>query len=72
LDKFKAFKDKVENQLGKKIKYFRSNRGDDYYGRNDGSSEQCLGPYAEFLKECEIIPQYTMMDSPSINGVAKR
>ena len=37
LDVFKNYKDKVENQLGKRIKFVRSNRGGEYYGRYDGS-----------------------------------
>ncbi|RDY09883.1 hypothetical protein CR513_05695, partial [Mucuna pruriens] len=38
----------------------------------DGSREQRLGPFALFLRECGIVPQYTMSDKPSMNGVAKR
>lgn len=72
LDVFKAFKAEVENQLGKKIKCVRSDRGGEYYGRNDGSGEQRQGPFAKFLEECGIVPQYTMPGSPSMNGVAER
>src|SRR3954463_3240498 len=46
LDMFKHFKAEVENQLGKKIKAVRSDRGGEYYGRYDGSGEQCPGPFA--------------------------
>ncbi|KAL8161788.1 hypothetical protein V2J09_013277 [Rumex salicifolius] len=28
----------------------------EYYGRYDGSGEQHPGPFASFLKECDIIP----------------
>ncbi|XP_017625018.1 uncharacterized protein LOC108468654 [Gossypium arboreum] len=53
-------------------KNIRSDCGGKYYGRYDGLGEQCLGPFAKFLKECSIVPQYTMPGSPSMNGVAKR
>ncbi|CAA0839096.1 Unknown protein, partial [Striga hermonthica] len=72
LDMFKAFKVEVENQLSKRIKIIRSDRGGEYYGRNDGSGEHRPGPFANFLKECGIVPQYTMPGSPSMNGVAER
>ena len=40
LDTFKIFKAKVENQLNKRIKHVRSDRGGEWYGRNDASGEQ--------------------------------
>ena len=72
LDVFKNFKAEVENQLNKKIKVVRSNRGGEYYGRYDEFGEQCLGPFAKYLMECGIVPQYTMLGTSSQNGVAKR
>lgn len=72
LDVFKNFKAEVENQLSKRIKCVRSDRGGEYYGRYDGSGEQRPGPFAQFLEECGIVPQYTMPGSPSMNGVAER
>ena len=72
LDVFKSFKAEVELQLCKKIKAVKSDRGGEYYGRYDGSREQRLGPFAIFLKECGIVPQYTMPGKPSMNGVAER
>ena len=39
LDVFKNFKFEVENQLSKKIKVVRSDRGGEYYLRYDGSGE---------------------------------
>ena len=56
LDVFKNFKAKVENQLSKKIKTVRSDRGSEYYDRYDGSGEQHLGAFAKFFMECGIIP----------------
>ena len=55
LDIFKSFKADVENKLDKRIKSVRSDRGGKYYGRYNGSSEQCLGPFAKFLEECGFV-----------------
>ncbi|RDX62836.1 hypothetical protein CR513_58793, partial [Mucuna pruriens] len=62
-----SFKAEVELQLAVK-----SDRGGEYYGKYDGSGEQRPGPFALFLRECGIVPQYTMPDKPSMNGVAER
>ena len=70
LDVFKNFKAEVENQLSKKIKVVGSDRGGEYYGRYDGSDEQRLGPFAKYLIECGIVPQYTIPGTPSQNGIA--
>ena len=61
----------MEFQLGKKIKVVKSDRGGEYYGRYDGSGEQRPGPFVLFLKECVIVPQYTLPEKPSMNGVAE-
>ncbi|RVW71044.1 Retrovirus-related Pol polyprotein from transposon TNT 1-94 [Vitis vinifera] len=55
LDVFKNFKAKVENQLSKKMKAFRSDHGGKYYGRYDLSGEQRPGPFAKYLMECESL-----------------
>ncbi|KAL6321459.1 hypothetical protein AAG906_016558 [Vitis piasezkii] len=68
LDVFKNFKVEVENQLGKKIKVVKSYRGGEYYGRYDGSGEQCPRPFAKYLMKCDIVPQYTIPGAPSQNG----
>ena len=39
LNTFKIFKAEVENQLNKRIKAVRSDRGGEFYGRNDASDE---------------------------------
>ena len=72
LDVFKNFKFEVENQLSKKLKAVRSDRGGEYYGRYDGSGEQRPGPFAKYLMECGIVPQCTMPGTPSQNSVAER
>ena len=69
---FKNYKAEVENQLNKRIKSARSDCGGEYYGRYDGSGKQRPGPFAKFLDECGIVPQYTMPGTPSMNGVAER
>ena len=69
---FKRYKAKVENQLNKSIKAIRSDRSEKYYGRYNGSGEQRLGPFAKFLEECSIVPQYTVVRSPNVNGVAEK
>ena len=51
LDTFKIFKAEVENQLNKRIKVVRSDRGRQCYGRNDASSEQCPGNFARYLEQ---------------------
>ncbi|KAL8090858.1 hypothetical protein AgCh_040068 [Apium graveolens] len=72
LDVFKEYKDEVELQLISSIKAVRSDRGGEYYGRYDGSGEQYPGPFVNFLKECGIVPQYTMPGKSNMNGVAER
>ncbi|XP_071916233.1 uncharacterized protein [Coffea arabica] len=57
LDVFKNFKAEVENQLNKRIKSVRSDRG---------------GPFAKYLEKCGIVPQYTMPGSPTMNDVTER
>ena len=72
LEVFKSFKVEVENQLNKRIKKVRSDRGGEYYGKYDSLGEQCPRPFVKFLEECGIVPQCTMPGSPSMNGVAER
>ncbi|KAL5545756.1 hypothetical protein UlMin_005443 [Ulmus minor] len=61
----------LDLQLNKRIKSVRSDRGGEYYGRYDGSGEQRPGPFAKYLEECGIVPQYTMPGSPSMNAEAR-
>nr|GEX02077.1 putative zinc finger, CCHC-type [Tanacetum cinerariifolium] len=65
------FKAEVENQLDRKIKVVRSNRGGEYYGRHmDGCQD--LGSFFDFCKDHGIINQYTMSGTPQQNGIAER
>jgi len=63
LDKFKIFKAEVENQLDRKIKVVRSDRGGEYYGRHIPYG-QVPGPFARFLQENGIVAQYSMSGDP--------
>ena len=61
-EKFKDFKNEVENQIGKSIKILRSDRGGEYLSTEFGT----------FLKECGIISQLTPPGTPQLNGVSER
>ena len=54
LDKFKIFKTEVENQHNLKIKWVRSDRGREYYGRHTPYS-QVPRPFARYLQENGIV-----------------
>ena len=55
---FKIFKSEVENQLGKKIKALRSDRGGEYL----------ILEFDDHLKECGIVSQLTPLGTPQWNG----
>ena len=61
-DAFKVFKAEVENQLNKKIKILRTDRGGEYTS----------GILDDFCKEHGIIHHYTLPYIPQQNGVAER
>jgi transposase InsO family protein len=62
LNYFKTYKAEVKNQVEKKIKYFRSDRGGEYF-----SNEFDL-----FCAEHGIIRERTPPYSPQSNGVSER
>ena len=61
VEKFALYKTEVENQLNKKIKILRSDRGGEYEA-----------PFAQICAENGIIHQTTAPYSPEQNGVAER
>lgn len=61
LEMFKNYKTEVENQLGRKIKIIRSDRGGEYEA-----------PFVEFCSQHGIIHQTTAPYSPQQNGIAER
>ena len=61
-EKFKEFRAKVENQLGKRLKAIRSNR----------SGKYLLGDFKDYLTQNKIVSQLTAPGTPQQNGVAKR
>ncbi|GJY06174.1 putative zinc finger, CCHC-type containing protein [Tanacetum coccineum] len=68
---FKTFKAEVENQLDRKIKVVRLDRGGEYYGRHTDVG-QAPGSFFDFCKDHGIINQYTMSVTPQLNGVVER
>ncbi|GKE85993.1 retrotransposon protein, putative, ty1-copia subclass [Tanacetum coccineum] len=61
IDKFVLYKTEVENQLGKKIKVVRSDRGGKY-----------VAPFAELCAKHGIRHEFTAPYSPQQNGIAER
>ncbi|KAK8636801.1 hypothetical protein V6N13_064238 [Hibiscus sabdariffa] len=62
LERFKEFKNEVQNQHCKSIKALRSDRGGEYLSQD----------FDELLKECGIVSQLTLPGNPQWNGVSKR
>ena len=58
IEKFVLYKNEVENQLNKKIKVIRSDRGGEYES-----------PFGEFYVQHGIIHEVTPPYSPQSNGV---
>ena len=61
METFILYKNEVENQLGKKIKKLRSDRGGEYES-----------PFGEFSKEHGITHQTTAPYSPQQNGIVEK
>nr|GEU47351.1 putative ubiquitin carrier protein [Tanacetum cinerariifolium] len=61
IDKFVLYKTEVENQLGKKIKVVRSDRGGEY-----------VSPFIELCAKHGIRHEFTAPYSPMQNGIAER
>ncbi|KAJ9566455.1 hypothetical protein OSB04_002421 [Centaurea solstitialis] len=61
-ERFREFQNEVQNQLGRKIKFLRSDRGGEYL-----SDE-----FDNHLMECGIVSQLTPPYTPQMNGVSER
>ena len=61
-EKFKLFKNEVQNQLGKNIKTLRSDQGGEYLSQN----------FDDHLKDYGIVSQLTPPGTPQWNGVSER
>ncbi|KAL0378773.1 UNVERIFIED_CONTAM: Retrovirus-related Pol polyprotein from transposon RE2 [Sesamum radiatum] len=60
--RFKEYRLEVENQISRKIKALRSDRGGEYLS----------GGFIDYLKENGILSQWTPPGTPQLNGVAER
>ena len=61
-EKFKFFKNEVQDQLGKNIKTLRSDQGGEYLSQN----------FDDHLKDCGIVSQLNPPRTPQWNGVSER
>ena len=62
VERFKEFQSEVENHRNKKIKFLRSDRGDEYLSYEFGLQ----------LKQCGIVSQLTPPGTPQRYGVSER
>ncbi|KAJ9566740.1 hypothetical protein OSB04_002706 [Centaurea solstitialis] len=61
-EKFKEYQNEVQNQLNRKIKFLRSDHGDEYLSQE----------FDNHLMECGIVSQLTPLYTPQMNGVSER
>ncbi|KAJ9566522.1 hypothetical protein OSB04_002488 [Centaurea solstitialis] len=61
-ERFKEFQNEVQNQLDKRIKFLRSDRGGEYLSDK----------FDNHLMECGIVSQLTPPYTPQMNGVSER
>ncbi|KAJ9538361.1 hypothetical protein OSB04_031094 [Centaurea solstitialis] len=61
-ERFKEFQNEVQNQLDRKIKFLRSDRGGEYLSQE----------FDNHLMECGIVSQLTPPYTPQMNGVSER
>ena len=71
LETFQTYQTEVEKELDRKITVVRSDRGGEDFGRMDRDGVN-HGPFAEYLKEQGIVPQYTTPGTPEQNGLSER
>ena len=58
-EKFKTFKNEVQNQLSKSIKALQTDRGGEYLSQD----------FDDYLKDCGTVSQLTPPRTPQWNGV---
>jgi hypothetical protein len=61
-EKFKEFQNEIQNQLGKTIKFLRSNHGGEYLSLE----------FSDHRRQCEIVLQLSPPRMPQWNGVSER
>ncbi|KAL4573354.1 hypothetical protein LXL04_020157 [Taraxacum kok-saghyz] len=61
-EKFKEYRNEVQNRLGKKIKVLCSGRGEEYLSIE----------FNDYLRDCGIVSHLTPPRTPQLNGVAER
>jgi hypothetical protein len=61
-EKLKEFQNEIQNQLGKTIKFLRSNHGGEYLSLE----------FSDHLRQCEIVLQLSPPGMPQWNGVSER
>ncbi|KAJ9539504.1 hypothetical protein OSB04_032237 [Centaurea solstitialis] len=61
-ERFKEFQNEVQNQLDRKIKFLRSDRGGEYQSQE----------FDNHLMECGIVSQLTPPYTPQMNGVSEK
>jgi hypothetical protein len=61
-EQFKEFQNEVQNQIGKTIKFLRSDRGGEYLSLK----------FIDHLKQCGNILQLTLHKTPQWNGMSVR
>lgn len=61
----------IENQLERKIKVVRSDRGGKQYGKQSETGRQ-PGLFALYLQNHGIFAQYTTPGTPEQNGISER
>jgi hypothetical protein len=71
LETFQTYQTKVEKELDKKITVVQSNRGGEDFRRMDRDAVN-HGPFAEYLKEHGIVPQYTTPGTTEQTGLSER
>ena len=71
LNTFKTLKVAIDLKLGKKIKCVNSDKGGEYFERND-ETKRNFGLFVKYLQDCGIEANYTMPRTPKQNVIVER